>query len=114
MHSETNAREDEDPHGHGQLASDAGSDPNNDRETLVLLLEVNYQGEYAAQTIEYARWSQLTVGDIRQQLAAAYSLPGGLPTEPGGASSTWLVWKGRKLRDPELAKDLGRARPVHS
>lgn len=127
MHSETNAREDE----HRQTgpeqqlptdsrSSDSGSSMAT-KEYLVLLLEINYQGEYTAQTIEYVEWDQLTVGEIRRQLEVAYSLPG----DPGAADvkrmsslvsssssssppSTWLVWRGRKLRDFELAKDLGR------
>lgn len=110
MHSETNAREDEHQHErHGTLTADSASVG---KETLVLLLEVNYQGEYTAQTIEYGEWDRLTVGDIRRQLESAYSLSEQPAAEPESTPPTWLVWKGRRLRDPELAKDLGNPK-VH-
>lgn len=130
MHSETNAREDEhcqtgpgqqlttDSPSSGSGSSTSTSTSTSTKEALVLLLEINYQGEYTAQTIEYVEWDRLTVGEIRRQLEVVYSLLGESTTTsdaegtPSSSSSspplTWLVWRGRKLRDVELAKDLGK------
>lgn len=74
---------------------------------LVLILEVNYHGEYLVQTISYCSWETLTVASIIKQLTREYELE--------SENHVWLVYKGRKLKENELAKDIGTTvvRPFH-